>query len=89
MTSRKLGCVTGPNIGLSPKELADCVIRTLVLPEIETLRPRLLAGFPVYSAHASDDEEIAMVGIADALTLNTEGLPAVIVDWKSDVNRDP
>ena len=30
-----------------------------------------------------------MAGIADALTLTAEGHPAVVVDWKSDVNPDP
>ena len=37
-----------------------------------------------------DGEETATAGIADALTLTAEGRPAVVVDWKSDVNaRSP
>ena len=81
--------VSDSEIGLSPRELADCVFRTLKLSEIKKLRSKLLAEFPVYSAHAGDGKETAMVGIVDALTLTAEGLPAVIVDWKSDVNPDP
>lgn len=71
--------------GLSALELAACVTRTLALPEVKALRPELVAEFPVYSAQMSDGVEIAIVGIADALTLTAEGRPAVIVDWKSDV----
>lgn len=78
-----------PATGSSPEELAGCVIRTLALPEILTLRPGLLAEFPVYTARTEDGEETATAGIADALTLTAEGRPAVIVDWKSDVNPDP
>ncbi|MFK0209119.1 hypothetical protein, partial [Agrobacterium sp. NPDC090283] len=35
-----------------------------------------------------DDEIVATAGIADALTVNREGRPIVVVDWKSDVNPD-
>jgi exodeoxyribonuclease-5 len=71
--------------GLSAAELAGCIVRTLALPEIAALRPGLLAEFPVYAAQAADGLETATAGIADALTLTTEGSPAVVVDWKSDV----
>jgi exodeoxyribonuclease-5 len=36
-----------------------------------------------------DGEEVAITGIADAITLTGDGRPAVVVDWKSDVNPDP
>ncbi|MEN6541688.1 UvrD-helicase domain-containing protein [Parvibaculum sp.] len=81
--------VADPATGLSAKELAGCVIRTLALPDIAALRPCLLAEFPVYAAHAANGVETATVGIADALTLSAAGRPAVIVDWKSDVAPDP
>lgn len=77
-----------PATGLSPEELAGCVVRSLALPEIAALWPGLLAEFPVYAAHTEDGEETATAGIADALTLTAEGRPAVVVDWKSDVNPD-
>lgn len=81
--------VADPATGLSAEELAGCVVRTLALPEIAELCPALLAEFPVYAARVDDGEETATAGIADALTLTTEGRPAVVVDWKSDVNPDP
>jgi exodeoxyribonuclease-5 len=81
--------VADPATGLSADELAECVVRTLSLPDIAALRPGLLAEFPVYSAQAADGVEIAKAGIADALTLTTEGCPAVVVDWKSDVTPAP
>jgi len=81
--------VDDPATGLSAQELAACVIRTLVLPDIAALRPGLLAEFPVYAAQAVDGVETATAGIADALTLTAEGRPAVVVDWKSDVSPAP
>ncbi|WP_192247470.1 UvrD-helicase domain-containing protein [Mesorhizobium caraganae] len=81
--------VADPTAGLAPHELAGCVTRTLTLPEIAALRPRLLAEFPVYALHSEDTELIVTAGIADALTVSTKGWPAVVVDWKSDVNPDP
>ena len=86
-----LGCspVADPAMGLSAEELASCVVRTLALPEIVALRPGLMPEFPVYASCAVDGEETARAGIADALTLTAEGRPAVVVDWKSDVNPDP
>ena len=81
--------VADPATGLSAEELAGCVVRTLALPEIAAVRPELLAEFPVYAARVVDGEEIATAGIADALTLTPESRPAVVVDWKSDVNPDP
>ncbi len=78
-----------PSMGLSAQELAACVVRTLALPDIAALRSDLLAEFPVYAAQAADGVETATAGIADALTLTTEGRPAVVVDWKSDVTPAP
>jgi len=81
--------VADPSMGLSAQELAACVARTLALPDITALRQGLLAEFPVYAAQAADGVEIATAGIADALTLTAEGRPAVVVDWKSDVEPAP
>ena len=77
---------TDPANGLSPEELAGCVTRTLALSEVATLRPSLLAEFPVYAIQQEDAELVATAGIADALTVGPEGRPAVVIDWKSDVN---
>ena len=81
--------VADPATGLSAEELAGCVVRTLARPEIATLRPGLLAEFPVYAARADHGVETVTAGIADALTLTAEGRPVVVVDWKSDVAPDP
>lgn len=77
--------VTDPTTGLSPQELAACVIRTLALPDIVAIRPSLLAEYPVYTVHVADGVETATAGIADAMVLTPEGCPTVVVDWKSDV----
>ncbi|MBA8853440.1 exodeoxyribonuclease-5 [Ochrobactrum intermedium] len=81
--------VADPTAGLSPEELAGCVGRTLRLPEIAALRPALSAEFPVYALREEDAELVATAGIADALTVGPGGTPAVVIDWKSDVNADP
>lgn len=88
---RALGVVpvADPTAGLSPEELAGCVGRTLRLPEIAALRPALSAEFPVYALREEDAELVATAGIADALTVGPGGTPAMVIDWKSDVNADP
>lgn len=81
--------VADPTAGLCPGELAGCIERTLGLPEIVALRPALCAEFPVCALREEDAELVATAGIADALTVGPEGRPAVVIDWKSDVNADP
>lgn len=85
-----LGMIPGSDASkqLSPAELADCVRRTLALPEISRLRPDLLAEYPVYGSTVLESEIIARAGIADAVTLNSSGKPSIIIDWKSDVQPD-
>ena len=77
-----------PATGLSAEEMAACVVRTLALPDIAALRPGLLAEFPVYTADVSNGVETARAGIADALTVDEDGRPVVVVDWKSDVSPE-
>ena len=78
-----------PAAGLSPEELANCVARTLALPEIAPLRPSLLPEFNLYAVRREDSQEIATAAIADALTLTPEGRPRIVIDWKSDVAPKP
>lgn len=87
MLGREPGC--DPAAGLAPAEMADCVLRTLALPEITALRPGLSPEFPVYASTMADNQESATIGIADAATFADDGTPQVIVDWKSDVQPDP
>ena len=77
-----------PATGLSAAELAGCVMRTLALPEIFALRPELVPEITVYAANEVEGGEQATFGIADALTIDPDGRPAIIVDWKSDVSPD-
>ena len=78
--------VTDPVTGLSPTELAGCVVRTLALPQVVALRPRLLPEFPVYGITDEENGQSVTAGIADALALTKSGTPEVVIDWKSDVN---
>ena len=78
--------VADPATGLAPAELAGCVARTLALPQIIALRPRLLPEFPVYGITDEENGQSATAGVADALALAESGAPEVVIDWKSDVN---
>ena len=78
-----------PARGLSPAELANCVVRTLSLPEIASLRPRLMPELPVYGSTMKDTHEEVTAGVADAIALDADGAPQVVVDWKSDVSLKP
>lgn len=78
-----------PARGLSPAELANCVVRTLSLPEIALLKPRLMPEFPVYASTMKDTQEEVTAGVADAIAFDSDGAPQVVVDWKSDVSLKP
>ena len=72
--------------GPSSAEMASTVVRTLQLPEIAALRPRLLPEFRVYASTIEDRAASLMAGIADAVAIDETGHIDVVVDWKSDVN---
>ena len=59
--------------------------KTLQLPEIVELRPRMLPELPVYAATVEDKTMTLTAGI---ITDATGGVKAV-VDWKSDVDPAP
>jgi len=71
--------------GLSSREMAAAVQRTLQLPEIAELRPRLLPEFRVYAASVEGQTTSLTAGIADAVAYEG-GRIQTVVDWKSDVN---
>ncbi|MEP6878410.1 MAG: 3'-5' exonuclease, partial [Nitrosospira sp.] len=75
-----------PAHGPAAAELADCVLRTLALPEIVALRPGLVPELPVYASILTETQEEATSGIADAIAFSPDGLPQVVIDWKSDVD---
>ena len=76
---------TDAKSGLLPEEMAGVVARTLQLPEIAALSPRLMAEFPVYSLREDDGVNLATCGIVDALCIGEDGKPELVIDWKSDV----
>ena len=78
-----------PAQGLVPAEIAACVVRALALPEIIALRPQLLAEFPVYASIMTGEQEEATAGTVDAIAFDADGIPQVVVDWKSDVAPPP
>ena len=55
-------------------------MRTLRLPEIAALRPRLLPELAVWSEH----DGALIAGRADAAAYDGEA-PDVVLDWKSDI----
>lgn len=81
--------VEDPSQGLSPAELAGCVVRTLALPEIAELRLVLTPELPVYASALLDEVEQATAGVADAIGRGHDGTPQVVIDWKSDVQATP
>ena len=72
--------------GPSSAEMAATVVRTLQLPELTTLWPRLVPEFRVYASTIKDCAATLTAGIADAVAIDEEGHIDVVVDWKSDVN---
>ncbi len=77
--------VEDPSEGLSPTELAECVQRTFAIPEIKKIRSGLSAEVPVYALSKLEDKNELYYGIADALYLDSDGKPSIVIDWKSDV----
>ena len=74
--------------GISPDELARTVVRTLSIPEIAGLRPRLVPEYTINASRMDADREIIVSGIADAIAYDNEGCIETVVDWKSDVAVD-
>jgi len=77
-----------PKDGISPAEIAATVIRTLNIPEIAELRPRLVPELVVLASRSGDDREIIVSGVADAVAYDSEAHIEAIIDWKSDVEID-
>lgn len=73
---------TGP----SSAELASTVKRTLQLPGIAELRPRLEPEFWVYAGTENENIVSLTAGIADAIAFDTSGQVEFVIDWKSDID---
>ena len=72
-------------VGLDPAALATTVLRTLALPEIAALRPRLIPELAVHASVDTGGLEQIVSGVTDAVALALDGSIEVVVDWKSDV----
>ena len=77
-----------PSDGISPDELARTVVRTLSIPEIAGLRPRLIPEYAINGSRMDADREIIVSGIVDAIAYDNGGRIETVVDWKSDVAID-
>ena len=75
--------------GLTPAEIAQCVVRSLAIPEVAVLRPGLVPEVPVYAIESTEEAELVTAGIADAIAFGPDGRAEVVVDWKSDVDPTP
>lgn len=74
-----------PKLGISAVELTVTVLRTLALPDVAALRPRLVPELPLFGSETREGEEILLSGQADAIALDDAGAIDAVVDWKSDV----
>ncbi|TCU63740.1 ATP-dependent exoDNAse (exonuclease V) beta subunit [Bradyrhizobium sp. R2.2-H] len=77
-----------PKDGISAIELASTVLRTLALPDVATLRPRLVPELPLFGAQTHEGREILLSGQVDAIAFDDTGAIDAVVDWKSDVAPD-
>jgi hypothetical protein len=80
--------VADPKIGFSAVELATTVLRTLALPDVAKLRPRLIPELPLFGKEALEGREILLSGQVDAIAFDDAGAIDAVVDWKSDVDPD-
>lgn len=77
-----------PKVGIAPKELAATIVRTLNLPEIATLRPRLVPEYAIFGHERDEKMETLVSGIADAAVRDMNDNIELIIDWKSDVEMN-
>ena len=75
----------GPNA----LEIARSVLRALAVPQVATLRGRLMPEMTVLSFEQANNEDVYVGGIADALAVDAAGKIDVVIDWKSDVAPSP
>lgn len=69
----------------SPAEMGQTALRTLALPEVSALRPRILPELPVFGV-LGQSPMMALAGRVDALALTEAGQVDAVLDWKSDVS---
>ena len=77
-----------PKDGPSSAEMAETIERTLQIPAVAELRPRLIPEYWLYSGRVDGHSVSLTSGIADAVAVDESGSIDVVVDWKSDVDPD-
>jgi ATP-dependent exoDNAse (exonuclease V) beta subunit len=81
-----LGELDGSPSAIDPSEVASTALRAWTRPEVAALHDRLVAELDV-AGHSQDGATTVLwAGVADAVALDAEGRPEIVVDWKSDVN---
>ena len=78
-----------PEDGPNGLEIAAAVTRTLTLPDVVELRPRLFPEVTVFLAEIDGDRSTYLGGIVDALARAPNGTIDTVIDWKSDVDPKP
>ena len=74
-----------PQDGPCSTEIAKTIERTLQLPTIAEIRPRLLPEFCIYTGTIENAVASLTAGVADAVAVDGTGHVDTVVDWKSDV----
>ena len=69
-------------------ELTATVLRTLALPDVVTLRPRLVPELPLFGSQTHEGGKVLLSGQVDAIAFDEAGAIDAVVDWKSDVAPD-
>ncbi len=64
-------------------------MRTLSIPEIAAIRPRLVPEHAIYGSYTDDGTETVVSGVADAVAYDVNGHIDTNVDWKSEVDVTP
>jgi exodeoxyribonuclease-5 len=70
---------------LIPDEMARTVLRTLEIPLVAELRPRLLPEVATVGSWVNGNEETVMYGLMDTSAVMEDGTIDATIDWKSDV----
>ncbi|MDW9481689.1 AAA family ATPase [Sinorhizobium meliloti] len=79
-----MAAATGKAPQLYAREIADCVARTLALPEIVAILPRLVPEIGTSGAMRDGNVETLTMGVSDAMAFD-QGRADVVVDWKGDL----
>ena len=77
-----------PSSGTSSVEIAATIARTLDIPQIASLLPKLTPEFQIYSCEKQDKQVKLTTGIADAVVLDSTGRINTVIDWNADDDPD-